>query len=125
MRRTFVSLCVLHAVSPLAFAEPEPLNDPRQIELQALSITGSADGPVDGPVDGYKANRSASATRTDTALHDTPQSISVVPKDVLEDTGATRLQGQPGKVFAALRRQHQDGHFAALLAQALDDFQPS
>ncbi|MGE8390818.1 MAG: TonB-dependent siderophore receptor [Pseudomonas sp.] len=93
MRRTFVSLCVLHAVSPLAFAEPEPLNDPRQIELQALSITGSADNErADGPVDGYKANRSASATRTDTALHDTPQSISVVPKDVLEDTGATRLQ---------------------------------
>jgi len=93
MRRTFVSLCVLHAVSPLAFAEPEPLNDPRQIELQALSITGSADNErADGPVDGYKANRSASATRTDTALHDTPQSISVVPKGVLEDTGATRLQ---------------------------------
>lgn len=93
MRRTFVSLCVLHAVSPLAFAEPEPLNDTRQIELQALSITGSADSErADGPVDGYKANRSASATRTDTALHDTPQSISVVPKDVLEDTGATRLQ---------------------------------
>jgi Outer membrane receptor for ferric coprogen and ferric-rhodotorulic acid len=44
------------------------------------------------PVDGYKATRSASATRTDTALHETPQSISVVPKDVLEDTGATRLQ---------------------------------
>ena len=93
MRRTFVSLCVLHAVSPLAFAEPEPLSDPAQIELQALSITSTADSErVDGPVVGYKANRSASATRTDTALHETPQSVSVVPKDVLEDTGATRLQ---------------------------------
>lgn len=93
MRRTFVSLCVLHAVSPLAFAEPEPLGEPAQIELQALNITSSADSErADGPVEGYKASRSASATRTDTALHDTPQSVSVVPKDVLQDTGATRLQ---------------------------------
>ncbi|MEN5037393.1 TonB-dependent siderophore receptor [Pseudomonas sp. TWI929] len=93
MRRTFVSLCVLHAVSPLAFAEPEPLSDPAQIELQALNITSSADSErADGPVVGYKATRSASATRTDAALHETPQSVSVVPKDVLEDTGATRLQ---------------------------------
>ncbi|WP_020193021.1 TonB-dependent siderophore receptor [Pseudomonas putida] len=93
MRRTFVSLCVLHAVSPLAFAEPETLSDPNQIELQALSITSTADSErADGPVEGYKATRSASATRTDTALHETPQSVSVVPKDVLVDTGATRLQ---------------------------------
>ncbi|WP_085693209.1 MULTISPECIES: TonB-dependent siderophore receptor [unclassified Pseudomonas] len=93
MRRTFVSLCVLHAVSPLVFAEPEPLSEPTQIELQALNITSSADSErADGPVEGYKATRSASATRTDTALHETPQSVSVVPKDVLEDTGATRLQ---------------------------------
>lgn len=93
MRRTFVSLCVLHAVSPLAFAEPEPLGEPAQIELQALNITSSADSErADGPVEGYKASRSASATRTDTALHETPQSVSLVPKDVLQDTGATRLQ---------------------------------
>ncbi|HDS1754709.1 TonB-dependent receptor [Pseudomonas sp. M5] len=93
MRRTFVSLCVLHAVSPLAFAESESLGNPAQIELQALNINGTADSErADGPVEGYKASRSASATRTDTALHEIPQSISVVPKDVLEDTGATRLQ---------------------------------
>ncbi len=91
MRRTFVSLCVLHAVSPLAWAEPETSSN--SIELQALSITSSADSErADGPVDGYRATRSASATRTDTALHETPQSISVIPKDVLEDTSATRLQ---------------------------------
>ena len=93
MRRTFVSLCVLHAVSPLALADPASPPDAAQIELQALSITGSADAErADGPVQGYKASRSASATRSDTALHETPQSVSVVPKDVLQDTGATRLQ---------------------------------
>ena len=41
---------------------------------------------------GYRATRSASATRTDTAIHETPQSISVVPAQVVEDIGATRLE---------------------------------
>jgi len=43
-------------------------------------------------VQGYRATRSASATRTDTAIHETPQSISVVPAQVVEDIGATRLE---------------------------------
>ncbi|BAQ74536.1 TonB-dependent siderophore receptor [Pseudomonas sp. Os17] len=47
---------------------------------------------ADGPVQGYRATRSASATRTDTSIHETPQSISVVAKDAVEDLGATRLQ---------------------------------
>lgn len=44
---------------------------------------------ADGPVQGYRAKRSASATKTDTALIDTPQSVTVVPKAVLEDTNAS------------------------------------
>jgi iron complex outermembrane receptor protein len=91
MRRTFVSLCVLHAVSRWPLPSLNRSATP-QIELQALSITSTPTANADGPVEGYKATRSASATRTDTALHETPQSVSVVPKDVLEDTGATRLQ---------------------------------
>lgn len=87
MRRTIVSLCLLHAVPALALAA-EP-----SLQLEAVNINDSADYErADGPVQGYKATRSASATRTDTALHETPQSVSVVPRAVLEDTGATRLQ---------------------------------
>ena len=92
MRRTFVSLCVLHAVSPLAWAEPDPISDPARIELQALNITGSADSErADGPVVGYKATRSASATRTDTSIHETPQSISVVSNEQMENLLSGRL----------------------------------
>lgn len=40
---------------------------------------------ADGPVQGYRATRSATATRTDTALKDVPQSIQVVPREVIED----------------------------------------
>lgn len=90
MRRAFVSLCLIPAISPVALAESQAS---APLELQAVNIDAASDlERADGPVIGYKATRSASATRTDTALHETPQSISVVPSDVLQDTAATRLQ---------------------------------
>ncbi|WP_317847929.1 TonB-dependent siderophore receptor [Pseudomonas sp. HTZ2] len=90
MRRAFVSLCLIPAISPVALADSQASP---ALELQAVNIDATSDlERADGPVIGYMATRSASATRTDTALHETPQSISVVPSDVLQDTAATRLQ---------------------------------
>ena len=94
MRRTVASLCLLNAIPTLVWASEGQPSAGSDIQLEALSINADAADyeRADGPVSGYRATRSASATRTDTALHETPQSVSVVPKDVLEDTGATRLQ---------------------------------
>ncbi|MCW8156832.1 TonB-dependent siderophore receptor [Stutzerimonas stutzeri] len=61
------------------------------LALEEMQVTASAER-ADGPVQGYRATRSASSTRTDTAIHETPQSISVVPAQVVEDIGATRLE---------------------------------
>ncbi|WP_278406376.1 TonB-dependent siderophore receptor [Pseudomonas rhodesiae] len=92
MRRTLISLCVLQAFSPFTWAQ-EVTTPSASLELQATTVTGEGDyETAQGPVKGYHATRSASATRTDTAIHETPQSISVVSKDVVEDLGATRLQ---------------------------------
>ncbi|AZE54783.1 Ferrichrome-iron receptor [Pseudomonas synxantha] len=92
MRRTLISICVLQAFSPFSWAEDAPA-ETASIELQATNVTATADfESAQGPVQGYHATRSASATRTDTSIHETPQSISVVSKDVVEDIGATRLQ---------------------------------
>lgn len=44
-----------------------------------------------GPVQGYRATRSGTATKTDTDIRDTPQSIAVVPSQVLEDLNSTRI----------------------------------
>lgn len=44
------------------------------------------------PVIGYRASRSASGTKTDTPLNETPQSISVITRELIEDQGATDLQ---------------------------------
>ncbi|WPO00310.1 TonB-dependent siderophore receptor [Pseudomonas sp. MUP55] len=92
MRRTLIYICVLQAFSPLAWAEDAPA-EKTSIELQATNVTAAEQfESALGPVQGYHATRSASATRTDTSIHETPQSISVVSKDVVEDIGATRLQ---------------------------------
>lgn len=73
----------------MVLANDEPPAEP--LALEEMQVTASAER-ADGPVQGYRATRSASATRTDTAIHETPQSISVVPAQVVEDIGATRLE---------------------------------
>jgi iron complex outermembrane receptor protein len=54
---------------------------------------GSAAGieRANGPVVGYLANQSATATKTDTPVLTTPQSISIVPKDQIVDQGAQNI----------------------------------
>lgn len=92
MRRTFLSLCVIQAISQSAWADQVTAPN-SSIELQNIDIQSATDiETAQGPVQGYRATRSASATRTDTSLHETPQSISVVTREAVEDIGATRLQ---------------------------------
>ncbi|MCY1489192.1 Ferrichrome outer membrane transporter/phage receptor [compost metagenome] len=62
------------------------------VQLDDIAISSAyREERADGPVHGYRATRSASATRTDTRLEDIPQSISVVPAQVLDDLGSTRI----------------------------------
>lgn len=62
------------------------------VELQATTISGGyqAQSPV-GPVAGYVATRSLSGTKTDTAVIETPQSISIVTKDQMRAQNAESL----------------------------------
>lgn len=69
-----------------AFAEENTL------ELDTISVTTDAYESATSPVKGYRAARSASATKTDTALRDIPQSISVIPASVLKDLGSTSVE---------------------------------
>lgn len=43
-------------------------------------------------ITGYKAERTTAGTKTDTPLLDIPQSIQVIPRQVIEDQGAVRLK---------------------------------
>ena len=61
------------------------------IQLKPINVAGSTEWAF-GPVDGYKAERSATATRTDTPISETPASIQVIPSEVIEDQGALNLK---------------------------------
>jgi iron complex outermembrane receptor protein len=65
--------------SPAVVAPPAPATPP----VDAQSPTG--------PGVGYAATRTATATKTDTPILETPQSVSVVTKDQIRDTGAQTL----------------------------------
>jgi iron complex outermembrane recepter protein len=52
--------------------------------LPAVTVTGAPDS-------GYRARTSVSTTQTDTPLKDYPASIQVVPSEVLQDRGVTRI----------------------------------
>lgn len=49
-----------------------------------------------GPVTGYRAKRAATATKTDTPLAETPQSVTVVTSEQMVDQGAISLQDALG-----------------------------
>ncbi|UFP93845.1 TonB-dependent siderophore receptor [Gloeobacter morelensis] len=79
--------------SALAQAEPTtPAVEPAQAqtipspddaeELDEVTVTGTG---------GYRRKNATSATKTDTPLLLTPQSIQVIPRQVIEDQGAIRI----------------------------------
>ena len=65
----------------------------QEVQLDELSVVG--DGrPANASAsktDGYLAKGSVSATRTDTPLREVPQTVVVVPDQVLQDAAATRV----------------------------------
>ncbi len=61
------------------------------VALDAVIVEADPEN-ASGPVQGYRARRSASATKTDTALEEIPQSVSVVPAQVLEDLDSPRIE---------------------------------
>lgn len=60
-----------------------------EVTLPLVSVTASQGATGDT---GYRARSAASATKTDTPLHETPQSITVVTRERIEDSGAQTLQ---------------------------------
>jgi iron complex outermembrane receptor protein len=60
-------------------------------QLPVVRVRAAAESAT-GPVSGYRARRSATATKTDTPLSETPQSITVVTADQIIDQGAGNVQ---------------------------------
>ncbi|WP_166676613.1 TonB-dependent siderophore receptor [Paraburkholderia caballeronis] len=57
--------------------------------LPAVTVTGTRAEAPNGPGTGYVAHNSVAATKTDTPILETPQSISVITRDQMDDYGVT------------------------------------
>ncbi|SEO83549.1 TonB-dependent siderophore receptor [Aquisalimonas asiatica] len=60
------------------------------VQLEPLGVVAATENPW-GPADGFVARRSATATKTDTPLAETPQSVSVMTREQIEAQGADSL----------------------------------
>jgi len=108
--RTFASAAVLTGVVAALSAQAQtslptidvqraPRGTGTSVSQQTRGTPAQAPQPAPAPVenafsevDGYLANRSATATKTDTPISEIPQSITVVTADEIRDQGATTLQ---------------------------------
>ena len=74
--------------------EPAPAGDSGKGPVMLSPLPVTAEAAVEtatGPVEGYVAERSATGTKTDTPIVETPQSISVIPRDQIEARNAETL----------------------------------
>ncbi|MDF0751853.1 TonB-dependent siderophore receptor [Marinobacter sp. 71-i] len=65
-------------------------DDESVTELGEIEVTAEKEGPQ-GPDYGYQAERSLTATKTDTPLAETPRSVSVATRERIEDQNAQTL----------------------------------
>lgn len=88
-----LKLAVLSGVALGTLSVAWAAND--EVRLDELSVVGTGTGfageTATSPVIGYRASRSATATRTDTPVRDAPQSINIVPREVITDQQDLRL----------------------------------
>lgn len=72
-------------------AEGAMVLDPVTVEARPGSAAAAGEQTALSPVRGYVATRAAAATKTDTPILETPQSISVVPRDQITHQNAQSL----------------------------------
>ncbi|MEH2249198.1 MAG: TonB-dependent siderophore receptor [Nostoc sp.] len=73
----------------------QPQTQQPENQTQPTQPSASGDEPIElvviGEQDGYNSSDASTATKTDTPLRDIPQSIQVIPREVIQDQGAVRL----------------------------------
>jgi iron complex outermembrane receptor protein len=86
--------------------DPTPAPEVPDLELEEISVVGER-------LDSYTRSNATSATRTDTPLRDIPRTIQIIPEQVLEDQGITRVTDAVRNVSSVV----QDGGFGSTTDQ--------
>jgi iron complex outermembrane receptor protein len=75
------------------------------------TVKVSADAEVaDGPVDGYRAQRSATGTKTDVPLQETPISVQIVTRAVMDDQQVLRIEDAVKNISGVYQDHGPDGN---------------
>lgn len=85
----------------------------RSGDTQLARVVVTADGEREtawGPVQGYAAKRSATGTRTDTPLIQTPLSVQVISREVMDDQQVLRVADAVKNVSGVYVMQGPDGN---------------
>ncbi|WP_232626000.1 TonB-dependent siderophore receptor [Achromobacter deleyi] len=82
--------------------QPAPASSPDATTLDAVTVTARPETAT-GPLHGYAARLSATGTKTDTPIIETPQSISVVGAEEIETLKAQNVQDALGYVAGVSR----------------------
>lgn len=86
---------------------PAPAASSDATTLEAVTVTARPESAT-GPLHGYAARVSATGTKTDTPIIETPQSITVVGAEEIETLKAQSLQDALGYVAGVSRAEGQD-----------------
>lgn len=87
-RAALLATVSLFALAPQAFAQQAQSSE--ELVLDTVVVQDTAETAT-GPVNGYIAQRALTATKTDTPLISTPQSVSVVTRSQIEAQNAQSL----------------------------------
>ncbi len=83
-KTSILRLAIVSAFAGSLFSANVASAEVTDIKLPEVNVTAPAISDTK-PVKGYNAKKSSSSTRTDTELRDTPQSITVIPQDLIKD----------------------------------------
>jgi iron complex outermembrane recepter protein len=128
-RFTAPTTVTLERLTPQRGAEPQVAGTgevpraPAGGVLPAEPITVQEQRPAEtayGPVKGYVATRSATGTKTDTPLIETPQSISVVTRDQMDAQAAQTVQSALRYSSGVALYEKNDNRFDINMARGFD-----
>ncbi|MEL6459769.1 MAG: TonB-dependent receptor [Cyanobacteria bacterium J06621_15] len=98
---------LIFALSPVTntVQKPTPKPSPTESQQEPIELI------VTGERDGYRVPNATTGTRIDTAIRDIPQSIQVVPQEILKDQQVTRLDEALRNVSGVIGNSSEGGGF--------------
>jgi len=105
----FLLLMSATAGSTWVYADESSMEEQKLTKLKTVKVV--ADGEIaDGPVGGYHAKRSATGTKTDVSLMETPISVQVISREIMDDQQVLTIKDAIKNVSGVYTSTGPDGN---------------